>query len=184
MKSISSRRASCLWLFLIGLGLVLVPASAAGDEPVPRPEHPRPDMFRADWINLNGSWDFAFDLSSSGEERGLPEGRGFDRTITVPFAPESSLSGVGFKDFMPVVWYKRTVTFPDTWCGKRLLLHFEACDYLTTVWVNGRKAGSHEGGYTPFTFDITRLFVPGPNLIVVRAADDTRSGRQPIGKPS
>jgi beta-galactosidase/beta-glucuronidase len=149
-----------------------------------RPEYPRPEMTRTDWMNLNGEWRFALDLSDSGEERGLPGGLGFDRMINVPFAPESPLSGVGFADFIPAAWYQKSFVVPDAWRGKRLLLHFEACDYASTVWVNGRVAGGHEGGYTPFALDITRFIGPGENSIVLRARDDTRSGAQPTGKQS
>lgn len=163
-------------IFLIG-GVV-----SAGIQP--RPEYPRPDLVRAEWLNLNGEWDFALDLSGSGEERGLPQGVGFDKKIIVPFAPESQLSGVGFTDFINAAWYKRTIVLPAKWQGKRVLIHFEACDHTSTVWVNGKKAGVHEGGYTPFTLDITGVLKPGENLLVVRARDHQRSGQQPIGKQS
>ncbi len=149
---------------------------------IPRPEYPRPELFRETWLNLNGLWDFAFDFSDSGEEAGRPEGTGFDRQIVVPFAPESPLSGIGFTDFIPAVWYKRTFHLPEAWQKKRVFLHFEACDYQTTVWVNGRKIGSHEGGYTPFSFEITSQLRAGENLLIVRARDDVRSRRQPAGK--
>jgi beta-galactosidase/beta-glucuronidase len=139
-------------------------------------------MVRPDWLNLNGWWDFALDLSNSGEERGMPQGEGFDKKILVPFAPESKLSGIGFLDFMDVVWYKRTLILPDGWEGRRVLLHFEAVDYKATVWINGKKAGEHTGGYTPFSLDITDFLQPGENLLVVKALDDLRSGLQPLGK--
>jgi beta-galactosidase/beta-glucuronidase len=151
---------------------------------MPRPEYPRPEMVRADWLCLNGWWDFALDLSDSGEERDFIQGQGFDRKILVPFAPESQLSGIGHLDFMKAVWYKRTLTLPEAWKGKRVLLNFEACDYKTTVWLNGKKVGEHAGGYTPFTFDLTDYLSPGENLLVVRAYDDVRSGLQPVGKQS
>ncbi|MGQ9801262.1 MAG: glycoside hydrolase family 2 protein [Candidatus Saccharicenans sp.] len=150
----------------------------------PRPEYPRPDLVRDRWLNLNGRWDFALDLSDSGEERGLPEGRGFDRQILVPFAPESSLSGLGLTDFMHAVWYRRMLTIPDDWSGQRIILHFEAADYETTVWINGKKVGQHSGGYTPFAFDITDYCDKSENLLVVRCRDDVRSNLQPAGKQS
>lgn len=164
--------AFCLWA-----GLALA-------DSIPRPEYPRPEMSRVQWLCLNGWWDFALDLSNSGEEKKLPEGEGFDKKILVPFAPESKLSGVEFLDFMDAVWYKRNFSLPQDWQGKRILLHFEAADYKTTVWVNGKKAGSHEGGYTPFSFDITEHLIPGENLLVVKAYDDLRRGSQPAGKQS
>lgn len=151
---------------------------------IPRPEYPRPEKVRAEWLNLNGEWDFVIDQAESGEEKGFFRGDGFGQKILVPFAPESPLSGLGHLDFLKVVWYKRTFRVPPSWRGKRILLHFEACDYRTTVWVNGEKAGDHEGGYTPFSFDITDFLGPAENLLVVRAYDDVRSGRQPTGKQS
>lgn len=151
---------------------------------IPRPEYPRPDFVRAEWLNLNGEWDFALDLSDSGEERGLPEGQGFDRKILVPFAPESSLSGVGYLDFMPAVWYKKVIRIPEKWKGKRILLNFEAADYRTTVWVNGNKVGENSGGYAPFSFDITDFCHRPENLLVVRCQDYLRSNLQPSGKQS
>jgi len=167
-----------LFLFIT---VTLRPATA---EDIPRPEYPRPEMVRSDWLNLNGRWDFALDLSASGEEKKFVQGEGFDKRILVPFAPESPLSGIGHLDFMRAVWYKRTFTIPDGWKGKRILVHFEACDYKTTVWLNGQKAGEHRGGYTPFSFDLTAHLVPGENVLIVKADDDTRSGLQPIGKQS
>jgi beta-galactosidase/beta-glucuronidase len=167
-----------LILFVAG---ILTPALA---DDIPRPEYPRPEMVRSDWLNLNGRWDFALDLSASGEEKGFIQGKGFDKTILVPFAPESPLSGIGHLDFMRAVWYKRAFTIPDGWKDKRVLLHFEACDYKTTVWLNGQKIGEHVGGYTPFSFELTAGLAPGENILIVRADDDTRSGLQPIGKQS
>jgi len=149
---------------------------------VPRPEYPRPEMVRADWLNLNGWWDFAIDLTNTGEERQFVEGQGFDKKILVPFAPESPLSGIGNLDFMTAVWYKRSFSLPDSWAGRRVLIHFEACDYKTTVWLNGHRVGEHTGGYTPFDFDLTANLASGDNTLVIRAFDDTRSGLQPIGK--
>jgi beta-galactosidase/beta-glucuronidase len=151
---------------------------------IPLPEYPRPDFYRADWLNLNGEWDFALDLSDSGEERGLPQGKNFDRKIIVPFAPESQLSGVGFIDFIAAAWYKRNLTIPDNWRDRRTILNFEAADYQTTVWINGKKVGEHLGGYTPFSFDITDFCDRAENLIVVRCRDDVRSDLQPAGKQS
>jgi beta-galactosidase/beta-glucuronidase len=124
------------------------------------------------------------DPGESGEEKDFSLGLGFDRKILVPFAPESPLSGIGNLDFLRAVWYKRTFLLPETWKGRRVLLHFEACDYRTTVWVNGKKAGEHQGGYTPFAFDVADLLVAGENILVARAFDDVRSGLQPVGKQS
>jgi beta-galactosidase/beta-glucuronidase len=168
---------------------ILIPAGTAAlgqtaPAVVPRPEYPRPDFVRAEWANLNGEWSFAVDAADSGEERGMPAGWSFDRTIRVPFAPESRLSGVGNLDFMPAVWYRRSFTVPEAWSGRRIFLNFEAVDYQATVWINGKKAGGHEGGFTPFALDITEWLTAKENILVLRARDDVSSGRQPSGKQS
>lgn len=149
---------------------------------IPRPEYPRPQYRRDGWMNLNGTWDFEIDQGLSGRDRGLVEKPSLEGKILVPFCPESSLSGVHYTDFMACVWYKRTFTLPREAFGKRILLHFQACDYQTEVWVNGVSAGIHEGGYTPFAFEITSLVREGENLLTVCAQDDIRSGLQPSGK--
>lgn len=150
---------------------------------IPRPEYPRPQFCRGEnsWLNLNGSWEFAFDFGSSGRERRLWE-QPFPRTITVPFCPESPLSGIGYTDFIPAVWYRRRIALSPEQLGGRVMLRFGAVDYRCTVWVNGREAGSHKGGYSSFAFDITDLVRAGENELVVLAEDDLRSGRQPKGK--
>ncbi len=151
---------------------------------IPRPEHPNPQMERENWMNLNGEWDFAFDFGNSGIDRRFYERTELDRKITVPFCPESALSGIGYKDFIRAVWYHRAVALGSKWLSGRLLLHFGAVDYECRVWVNGREAGSHQGGYTSFTFDITGLVKEGENHLSIYAGDDARSGRQPRGKQS
>ena len=151
---------------------------------IPRPEYPRPQWVRAEWLNLNGPWEFEMDQGRSGRERGLPVATRLAGVITVPFCPESVLSGVGYTDFIAGVWYRRTVTLPDAWAGKRVLLHFGAVDYDTEVWVNGQRVGTHRGGYASFTLEITAALQPGENVITVCAEDDTRSPLQPTGKQS
>ena len=152
----------------------------------PRPEHPRPDFERKDWLNLNGEWEFEIDTGSSGAEQGWASGRReFNERILVPFPPESRLSGLGYIDFMPSVWYRCIFSVPEAWAGRRLLLHFGAVDYDATVWVNGVKVGHHKGGYTPFHCDITQVaHVHETNTVTVYAKDDCRSGLQPAGKQS
>ncbi len=148
-----------------------------------RPEHPNPQFYREAWENLNGEWEFSFDFGATGRERGLPTAQKLDKKILVPFCPESKLSGIEYKDFMNCVWYRREFSVPDTWRdGGRVLLHFGAVDYKTTVYLNGEEAGTHTGGYTPFQFDITGLLADGVNVVTVCAEDDNRSGLQPCGK--
>ena len=151
---------------------------------IPRPEYPRPQFVRSQWINLNGEWEFEIDHGKSGRPRKLYEAQKLERKIIVPFCPESKLSGVEYKDFMSSVWYKRDFTVPAEWYSKRVLIHFGAVDYDTEVWINSVSVGKHRGGYSSFTFDITRQLKQGNNVITVCAEDDVRSGLQPKGKQS
>ena len=149
----------------------------------PRPEHPRPQFLRESWINLNGTWSFDFDFSLSGTARDLPASTGLEKEITVPFCPESRLSGIGHTDFIPGVWYQRTIEIPAQWKGLRVLLHFGGVDYESEAFVDGVSVGKHWGGAASFTFDITRFAQPGgSHNLVVMAVDDVRSGVQPGGK--
>ena len=138
---------------------------------IPRPEHPRPQFVREHWVNLNGQWDFEIDRSDSGIDRGLVS-RPLAGTITVPFAPESELSGVGETDFLEAVWYRRVITVPAEWDGLRSVLHFGAVDYDATVWANGVEVARHRGGFTPFSADLSSVVGPGEEVeITVRARD-------------
>ena len=147
-----------------------------------RTEYPRPQFVRDAWANLNGEWEFHKDFSVSGLDLKYWNTEKFDEVINVPFCPESDLSGIGYKDFIPSVWYAKNIEVTKEQLSGRVILHFGACDYLTTVFVNGKKAGTHKGGYTSFEFDITDLLTEGTNRIVVNAFDDVRSGKQPAGK--
>ncbi len=149
---------------------------------IPRPEHPFPQFERADWMNLNGPWEFEIDYSISGKDRKLFEKEQLDSEITVPFCPESELSGVGIKDFLNCVWYQKKVVIPAEWKDKRVVLHFGAVDYEATVYVNRKEVGTHVGGYISFSFDITDYLKDGENVITLCAKDDNRSGKQPCGK--
>ncbi|MEV0841595.1 sugar-binding domain-containing protein [Actinocatenispora sera] len=151
--------------------------------PVPRPEHPRPQFVRADWLNLNGRWQFEADRGDSGLERGLV-GHELAGEITVPFCPESSLSGIGDTDFLTAVWYRRDVELPAAWAGRRTLLHFGAVDQDATVWVDGTEVGRHRGGFTGFTVDLTDVVTPGQTATIVVRARDPRTGPQARGKQS
>jgi beta-galactosidase/beta-glucuronidase len=150
---------------------------------IPRAEYPRPQFVRSDWLCLNGHWQFEIDQADSGLERGLLT-RDLNDTILVPFCPESSLSGVENRDYLNAVWYRRTVTIPQDWGDRRILLHFQAVDYDTTVWVNAVEVRRHRGGFTPFSCDLLGVAKAGEEItIVVRARDDHRPP-QPRGKQS
>ena len=142
------------------------------------PEYPRPQMKRDQWKNLNGLWDYAI------QPRNLSSPKHWSGKILVPYPVESALSGV--KDSvgpMQKLWYHRTFTLGKSWTGKRILLHFGAVDWRTTVWVNGQKVGVHQGGYDPFTFDITsQLTSDGPQDLVISVWDPSDAGYQPRGK--
>jgi hypothetical protein len=181
------------------------PAATEARDALIESGYPRPQLARQNWTDLSGQWDFASDDADVGLGAGWQTGDGpFGQAITVPYPPESPLSGVGDRGFHPVVWYRRQFEVPARPVGERVLLHFGAVDYAARVWVNGRLAGRHEGGHTPFSFDITDLLVPagpagpdgpadllgpagpagpdGPAVLVVRAADDPADPYQPRGK--
>ena len=144
-----------------------------------RPTHPRPLLRRKDWTSLDGEWQFALD----------PDGRWiapaevvWDRVIRVPFAPETQASGIEETGFFQACWYRRVVPVPPPAGGGRVYLQFGAVDYAATVWVNGELAARHEGGYTPFTVDLTAHAAGGEVEVVVRAADDPHDLAKPRGK--
>ncbi|MGB7395455.1 MAG: sugar-binding domain-containing protein [Pricia sp.] len=140
-------------------------------------EYPRPMMERADWKNLNGLWEYAI------EERGKAIPSSFDGEILVPFAAESSLSGV-MKEVgaEKELWYRTSFEVPADWDDNNILLHFGAVDWKTDIWVNDVKVGSHEGGCTPFSFNVTPFLANGPQKLVVKVWDPTNDGPQPRGK--
>ena len=148
-----------------------------------RSEHPKPQFFRENWVNLNGKWQFDIDKSNSGVARQLyhPDAAYAD-VIEVPFCPESSLSGIGHTDFLNSVWYKREVNLTVENLSGRVILHFGAVDYKATVYVNGKECGTHKGGYVSFSMDITEFVAVGANTITVHAEDDSRDPMIPSGK--
>lgn len=173
-------RYLCFFLILLGTASRLAASDAV---PVPRPEYPRPQFVRDEWVNLNGTWSFEFDFSRSGMDRKLYESKGFDNEILVPFAPQSGLSGVGFKDFIPEMWYHRVISIPENWKDRNVILHFGAVDYIASVYIDGRIAGRHWGGSSSFDIDITDMVMPGQEHdLVVRVEDDERSGQYAKGK--
>ncbi len=149
---------------------------------IARTEHPRPDRRREEWLNLNGEWDFEIDNSKSGKGKKFFERESLNDKIRLPFSPESVLSGVGNTDFMYSVWYLKKVVIPKEWNEKLILLHIDACDYKTTVYVNGKEVGAHKGGYTSFQFDITEFLNGEENTIIVHAEDEILNGTQFSGK--
>lgn len=151
---------------------------------IPRSEYPRPQFVRDSWLCLNGTWQFEIDNGMNGEFHEFFNRDSLNSKIVVPFCPESALSGVNHKDFMNCVWYRRNIEIPETEKGKKVILHFGAVDYHAIVYVNGQRVGEHKGGYTSFSFDITRYLKESGNYITLCAYDDVRSGNQPGGKQS
>jgi len=154
------------------LCVVFLPGLAWGnDSSIPLPEHPRPDFQRVDWINLNGPWSFAFDKEKAGERSNWQTGQGpFSQRIQVPFPWGSALSGVA--DDANIAWYARKVTVPQSWSGRRVFLVVGASDWLTTGWLDGKAVGKHQGGYTPFEFELTPNVRFGQEQQLVLRVDD------------
>lgn len=165
------------------IAIFLAAGAFQSNASIPRKEYPRPQFERDCWVNLNGEWDFSFDFSQSGLERGLEKSTSFDDKIVVPFCPESSLSGVGYTDFINDMWYHRSIDVPSDWNGKNVMLNFGAVYFNAEVYVDGVLAGRHFGGSSPFSVDITGMVVPGNrHHLVVRASSDVRSTKQSAGK--
>ncbi len=170
---------------IISAAVLLLAGTAASAAELPRPEYPRPQFERTEWINLNGEWTYAFDFGDSGWQKGYPQSEGFDGKIIVPFAPESELSGVGYKDFINNIWYHRTFTVPAEWSGRRIRLNFGAVYYTSEVYVDGTFVGRHFGGSSSFAYDITDFLQgDGEHNLVVKASSDVRGGQQSAGKQS
>ncbi len=139
---------------------------------IPLPEHPRPDFYRADWINLNGPWQFRFDKENVGiDESWFQAKTDFPETIMVPFPWGSKLSGVA--DKADVAWYRRWIVAPPFWQAARVYLVIGASDWTTTAWLDGKLLGEYRGGYTPFEFDLTDHLTPGRRQNLVIRVDDT-----------
>ena len=161
-------------------------AQRAPADTIPLPEHPRPDFARADWVNLNGHWRFAYDRKDEGASAGwqkaaLPG----DRRILVPFSWGAPLSGV--PDSADIGWYERTITVPEAWRGKRVYLVVGASDWRTSTWLDGAPLGEHQGGYTPFALELTRTMTPGKAQRLTMRVDDRDhpyklEGKQGYGK--
>ena len=147
-----------------------------------RNEYPRPHFRRDEWLSLNGIWEFEFDDNHDGEKRGIHNGTvKLAREINVPFTYQYADSGIGETDFHDTLWYRRSFVYDKA--GKNAILGFNASDYITTVWINGHYATTHQGGFAPFTVDITKYITEGENTIVVRCYDPLDS-TIPRGKQS
>ena len=147
---------------------------------IPRCEHPRPDLYRDGWLSLNGIWEFDFWNKKSFD--GYDPNMTLTKEITVPFCPESTLSGIADTGEHLGAIYKRSFTLTQKFNRKRTFLHIGACDYFTRVYINGNFAGEHKGGYTPISLDITDLIVSGENFVSIITLDDTKDPSQPSGK--
>ena len=148
-----------------------------------RNEYPRPQFVRDLWQNLNGKWEFAFDDNDRGEKEQWFLDKEFEHEIIVPFCYQSELSGIEDNKQHHIIWYKREFELAEDFVDKRVFLNFEAVDYKTRLWVNGKFVGEHKGGHVPFKFDITNHLKEANNKIVVRVEDKNKCN-QPIGKQS
>lgn len=150
-----------------------------------RAEYPRPQFMRDNWVNLNGEWEFAFDDDNAGTREQWHLGnKPLARRIQVPFAFQSSLSGIADPGFHDIVWYRRELEIPEAFADQEILLHFGAVDYEASVWLNGILVAKHEGGHTPFHAGISAALAPAgqPNILVVKAVDYSKDVTLPRGK--
>jgi beta-galactosidase/beta-glucuronidase len=169
----------------ISLMAILFSAVFSFAQTIPRPEYPRPQFERTEWKNLNGPWSYTFDFDKTGLGKGFIASTGFKDQIMVPFCPESKLSGIEYKDFIEEMWYQRKIEVPKTWSGKKIMIHFGGVDYQSELYIDGKKAGSHWGGTSSFSHDISDYITPGGNNnLVLRVIDNRRLGKQPGGKQS
>lgn len=145
-----------------------------------RQEYPRPGFVREKWRNLNGTWLFEIEES----DKDYVNSAEYGSMIEVPFCPESRLSGIAHRQPMNSVWYRRSFELTEEYCAGCVLLHFGAVDFTAVVFVNGRRVGSHSGGYTPFSFDISDFIHAGENTLIVNSKDNYQDDTIPSGKQS
>ena len=139
-----------------------------------RPEHPNPQKKHSSFINLNGTWEFEYDNALNGKDKKYFNREALEGKIEVPFCPESKLSGIGNTDFINAVWYRRDIDIESKDLEGNVLITFGAVDYETEVYINGKLAKTHIGGYTPFTVNATKYLTEGKNSLCVYAKDDKR----------
>lgn len=152
---------------------------------IPRNEHPNPNFKRANYEILNGEWEFEFDFGNSGVNREMFKNSSvFSKKITVPFCVESELSGIGYKDFIPAVWYRKKINVTKEQLENRVFIIFGAVDFHAKLYVNEVEAGEHFGGYTSFRIELTKYLKEGENILTLYVEDDTRSFMQARGKQS
>lgn len=188
IQSIQNKTTKLMMTPLKKLGLMMLclflTNQAFSQATIPLPEHPRPDFERSEWLNLNGNWDFEFDKKDEGEKAQWFKGtKKFTKIISVPFPWGSPLSGV--KDEADIAWYSKKITIKPEWKGKRVFVTIGASDWKTTVWLDGKELGSHEGGYTPFSFELTNLKHGTAQNLIIRVDDKRRDftlyGKQGYG---
>ena len=153
-----------------------------GEDQMHRSEYPRPQLVRSQWLNLNGEWSFEFDDQNKGLEERWFEKNNFSKSIQVPFAFQTPLSGIHDTSFHDFCWYHKTFTVPNNMKGKQIILQFGAVDYLAHVYINGELVGTHEGGHTAFNFDITHNLNWKEESVTVRVYDPSVDETIPRGK--
>ncbi len=184
-KIVNFNKMTQLNIYTLALSLFLMLNPFIYGQEIPLPEHPRPDFQRDQWQNLNGKWSFAFDATDKGLREGWTEGKtSFDKTILVPFPWGSNLSGI--KDEADIGWYLREITVDQSWQNKRVFLTIGASDWETTIWLDGTLLGKHQGGYVPFSFELTdHIQYDTAQKLVIRVDDARRDftlyGKQGYG---
>lgn len=167
------------------LSLFLTATLSCSTAELPRPEYPRPQFERTDWVNLNGTWTCDLDITRTGIERNLSTSEKLEKSIIVPFCPESPLSGIGHKDFIDAIWYQRKLSIPSDWEGKRIFLNFGGVDYKSTLYIDGKEVFVHYGGSSSFSVDITLYVKAGStHNLIIYVEDELRTQLQTAGKQS